>query len=212
VLSAIRSDSHAEVVAEATETEEPFGRDDSVEQCLEIVKEVSAEQRARARHLDTKTGTLAGFAATIFTLNATLGRPILETHLTSTAADLIKVFFAASVVALGLAALTAVAGVLRPMGHDDLDEEQIDAYGDRPKVITPPADLRMTWLQTVVKMTLSDRKAGSRKSTYMKVAVGLLVVGVLGVAGQALTLVLDSDGPAKQPAASGRQAPKAPGP
>lgn len=196
-------------MAEAIETEEPFGEDDSVKQCLEIMKEVSAEQRARARHLDTKTGTLAGFAATIFTLNATLGRPILESHLTSTAADVIKVFFGVSVVALGLAALTAVTGVLRPMGHDDLEEEQIDAYGDRPKVVTPPPELRMTWLQTVVQMTLSDRKAGSRKSTYMKFAVRLLVVGVIGVAGQALTLVINSDGPAKQAATGEGQAPKA---
>jgi hypothetical protein len=223
----IRPTSHAErVTADRPETEgsdeesrpapaggagngldEPFGADDSVTQCLEIMKEVAAEQPARARHLDTKTGALAGFTATVFTLNATLGRPLLES-LGGTASDVAKLFFVLSVAALGLSALAAVAIVLRPMGHRDLDDDQIDAYSDRPKVTTPPADLRMTWLRTVTETTISDRAAGDRKSRYSNVAVALLVIGILGVAGQSLTLVFSGEQrPTQTPTSPSSKAP-----
>ncbi|MGH2839726.1 MAG: hypothetical protein ACRDKY_02740, partial [Solirubrobacteraceae bacterium] len=167
--------------------ESSFGNDESVKQCLEIMKDVSAEQRARARHLDAKTGTLAGFSATILTLTVALGRPLLAEDLRGAGNMLIEVFFMITVIALTLAALAAIGGVLRPMGHYDLEESQIDAYSDRPKVITDPAELRMTWLRTVTDMALSDRAAGSAKSKFAVAAVVLLIVGLLGDAGQAIT-------------------------
>lgn len=59
---------------------ESFGKPESVEQCLSIMAEVAEEQRERNRHLDTKAGSIAGFAGTALTLNLTLGRPLLEQH------------------------------------------------------------------------------------------------------------------------------------
>ena len=59
---------------------ESFGKPESVEQCLAIMAEVAEEQRDRNRHLDTKAGSIAGFAGTALTLNLTLGRPLLEQH------------------------------------------------------------------------------------------------------------------------------------
>jgi hypothetical protein len=172
--------------------DEPFGKDDSVQQCLAIMREVSAEQRARARHLDTKTGALAGFCATVLTLNVTLGQPLLKTKLAPDAHSAIRILFLIASLLLALAALIAVAGVLRPMGHEDLTEEQIDQYSDRPKVITPPEELRMTWLRTVTDMTISDRRAGGAKSIRSNAAVIALVMGLLAVAGEALTLFFAS--------------------
>jgi hypothetical protein len=172
--------------------DEAFGRDDSVQQCLAIMREVSAEQRARARHLDTKTGALAGFCATVLTLNVALGQPLLKMKLAPDAHSAIRILFLIASLLLALAALIAVAGVLRPMGHDDLTEEQIDQYSDRPKVITPPEELRMTWLRTVTDMTISDRKAGGAKSIRSNAAVIALVLGLLAVAGEALTLFFAS--------------------
>lgn len=156
------------------------------------MREVSAEPRARARHLDTKTGALAGFCATVLTLNVTLGQGLLNAKLGSGAHSAIRIEFLLASLLVGLAALVAVGGVLRPMGHDDLTEEQIDAYSDRPKVITAPADLRMTWLRTVTDVTISDRKAGGAKSFWSTIAVIPLVLGLLAVAGEALTLFVAS--------------------
>ncbi len=174
--------------------EEPvrFGHDESVSECLEIVREVSAEQRARARHLDSKIGTLAGFGATALTLNTTLGRPLLEADLRSGATVVVTVSFLVAVVAFALAATVAVIGGLRPMGHDDLTDAQIDAYSDRPKVVTPAADLRMTWLRTMTDMARSDRSAADAKAKLARTATVLLGIGLLGVVGQAVTLAFSS--------------------
>lgn len=171
---------------------ERFGLDESVLQCLQIVREVSSEQRARGRHLDSKTGTLAGFAATALTLNATLGRPLLAADLPAFASAAVTVSFVVAVVALGAAAGVAVVGGLRPMGHDDLTEAEIDAYSDRPKVVTPAEDLRMKWLRTLTDITLSDRAAADAKARFAAVATVLLAVGLLGVLGQAVTLAVST--------------------
>jgi hypothetical protein len=93
--------------------------------------------------------------------------------------------FAASV-------LAAVVGVLRPSGTDDLDETAIDGYADRPKVITPPPELRETWLQTVKEMALSDRKAGDAKAKWSNIGVVLLALGIVGLLVQAVTLGIAS--------------------
>jgi hypothetical protein len=171
---------------------ERFGNDDSVQQRLAIMHEVQAEQRARARHLDTKTGTLAGFCATVLTLNVTLGQPLLTAKLAPGAHSAIRILFLVASLLLGLAALIAVAGVLRPMGHDDLTKEQIDQYSDRPKVTTPPEQLRMTWLRTVTEVTMSDKAAGAAKAFWSTAAVIPLVLGLIAVAGEALTLFFAS--------------------
>jgi hypothetical protein len=163
-----------------------------VRECLAIIREVSAEQRARGRHLDLKTGTLAGFAATALTLNATLGRPLLVADLGSVGSASATAAFLLAVLAFGLAAGFAVVGGLRPMGHDDLTEEQIDAYSDRPKVITPVPDLQMTWLRTMTEMALSDRAAADAKAAWARRSTWLLAAGLVGAAGQAVTLAVST--------------------
>jgi hypothetical protein len=177
-----------------TESSEPFGNDDSVIQCLSIMGEVANEQRGRNRHIDTKAGSVAGFAATALTLNLTLGRPLLQQRFAGSAwaHGLIRDAFLASAAMFAAAALVAVFGVLRPMSTDDLDETAIDGYADRPKVIIPPPQLRMTWLQTVSAMALADRKAGNTKAYRSNLAAIILVLGIAGLLVQAFTLGIAS--------------------
>jgi hypothetical protein len=173
---------------------ESFGNPDSVEQCLSILGEVSEEQRGRNRHLDTKAGSIAGFAGTALTLNLTLGRPLLEQHFGryAWAHGVIRDAFIGSALLFAVAGVTAIGAVLRPAKTKDLDEEAIDAYGDRPKVITPPAQLRETWLQTVVAMALADRQAGNAKAAWSNFGVVMLVLGIVGLLVQAVTLAISS--------------------
>ncbi len=173
---------------------ESFGKPESVEQCLSIMAEVAEEQRERNRHLDTKAGSIAGFAGTALTLNLTLGRPLLEQHYSTYpwAHGLIRDAFIVSALMFAAAGVTAIGGVLRPARTKDLDEEAIDAYADRPKVITPPPELRETWLQTVVATALADRKAGNTKATWSNIGVVLLVLGIVGLLVQAATLAVAS--------------------
>jgi hypothetical protein len=170
--------------------DEPFGHEASTEQCLAIINEVATEQRDRNRHLDTKAGSVAGFAATALTLSLTLGRPILQQHFKGSAwaHGVIRDAFLASSALFALAAITALVGVLRPAGTKDLDEKAIDGYANRPKVITPPAQLRETWLQTVTAMALADRHAGDVKATWSNVGIFFLVLGIVGLLTQAFTL------------------------
>jgi len=169
---------------------EPFGVPESVEQCLAVLGEVGTEQRDRSRHLDTKAASIAGFAGTALTLNLTLGRPLLLQHFTehAWAHAVVRDAFIGSAMMFGLAAVAAIVGVLRPTGTEDLDEDAIDGYADRPKMITPPDELRETWLQTLSKMALADRKAGDSKAKWSTVGVTLLGLGVLGLLTQAVTL------------------------
>jgi hypothetical protein len=156
------------------------------------MREVLPEQVARARHLDSKAGTTAGFCATALALNLALGTSLLKRDLGSCGGTLIHVFFGLAVLALAAAALAAVFGGLRPMGFKDLDNDQIDAYSDRPKVVTAPVELRMTWLRTMTEMAMSARKAGDDKAKWSRRATTLLSLGVVGVIGQASTLLLAS--------------------
>lgn len=183
------------------EPNERFGRDESVKQCIEILTDVMEEQRARSRHLDTKCGALAGFCVTALTLNVVLGRPVLAEDLGSVGDVIVEVSFVVASAALAGAAIIAVwAG--RPMGFDDLTEQQIDAYSDRPKVITDPEDLRMTWLRTLSVMTESSRSLGDKKAKHSIRSVRLLLVGVVAIATLAVTLVFamsDDDKTPKRP-------------
>lgn len=169
---------------------EPFGDDESVQQCLEIMREVGAEQRTRARHLDTKIGALAAFSGAALTLNTTLGRPLLDESLPRGGSVAVTVSFLVAVIGFGAAAATAIVGGLRPMDHFDLTEEQIDAYSDRPKVTTPASDLRMKWLRTVTDVAISDRAAADAKAKAAVAVTKLIAAGLIGVAGQAVTLAM----------------------
>jgi hypothetical protein len=132
---------------------ERFSRPVSVKQCLEILVDVRNQERAREQHLDTKTASLLGFSAVTLTLNVTLGSSLLRRALSHTWHDVARYSFLVAVVSLGLGAVVAVVGVLRSVGRHDISEEGIDAYADRPKVLTAPQDLRDTWLQTVASVT-----------------------------------------------------------
>ncbi len=182
----------------ASEPEEPgdtpdtFGNDDSVIVCLEIMREIVAEQSSRTRHLDLKAGSVVGFAATVLTLNLTLGLPLLREHWGAAAHIFVRIFFLGSSVMFAAAAIVVIAGVLRPMSSDDLEEVAIDGYADRPKVITPPAELRIVWLQTVSRFALSDRSVGNDKAKWSSAGVLLLALGVVGLLGQAIVAGVSS--------------------
>ena len=185
------SSAEAKVVPE---TDEPapllFGNEASTDECLSIIREIAAEQRERNPHLDTKAASIAAFAGTALTLSLTLGRPVLQQHFTTAtwAHSAIRGAFISSATLLGLAAAVALLGVLAPAPTKDLDERAIDSYADAPKVVTPPAELRETWLQTMAQMTLADRVAGDTKARRSKLAVWLLVLGIGGLLAQAFVL------------------------
>jgi len=175
--------------------QEPFDPDArfddpaSVEVLLPIVRDVLAEERARARHLDQKGGALAGFTAISISLEAGLAPTAYDGKLLSCQSEAVfTVMFVLAVASLLVAAGLAIVGVLSPKDQWGVTDEQIDAYSDRPKVITPPEDLRIAELRTLTEIAKLDRQTIDSKARFLKFASLALGLGVLGISGQALTI------------------------
>lgn len=165
-----------------------YGRPQSVAECLKIVEAIDDEARATGRHLDTKTGPIAGFAAVTLTLNSTLGAPLLKDKLEAPWEAIAHASFFLSVAALLIAAAAAVVGGLAPKQQDDVTPEFVRELAQRPAMTTDPEELRERWLVTLADIAVSDRLANRTRVRAMRVAVVALGVGLIGVAGQALTL------------------------
>lgn len=167
---------------------EVIGQAESVEECLKIVEAISDEARATGRHLDLKTGQIAGFAAVALTLNATLGRPLLEEDLSLVWELVAHASFFVAVAALLVSAAAALFGVIAPKQQLDLSRRFIRELAAEPAMRTDPQELRERWLATLSAIAVSDRQANRNRVRAMRTSLVFLAVGLLGVAGQALTL------------------------
>lgn len=169
--------------------EQRFDDPRSVKVLLPIVRELLAEERARGRHFDQKAGAFSGFTAIAISLEAGLAPNAYGGSLLGCGSEILfTVMFVLAIVSLLAAAGIAILGVLAPQPHWGVTDEQIDGYSDRPKVITPPDDLRMAELRTLTEVAVRDRKAIDRKAKRLSYASVALAIAVLGVAGQAITI------------------------
>ena len=168
---------------------ERFDDPESVKVLLPIVREVLAEERARGRHLDQQAGAFSGFVAIALSLEAGLAPNAYGGSLLACQSE--AIFTAMFVLAIGsllTAAGISILGVLAPQPHPGVSDETIDGYSDRPKVITSPADLRITELRTLTDVAVGDRRAYDRKARRLTYASIALAIGVLGISGQAVTI------------------------
>ena len=94
---------------------------------------------------------------------------------------------------LSAAALVAILAILRPLKYLDYEESQIDELSDHPLLTTAPEVIRERRLITETKAVVDDRKVNTRKARRSTAASILLAVGLIGVAGQAITLGVASD-------------------
>ncbi len=157
-------------------------------ECLKIVEAISDEARATGRHLDIKTGPVAGFAAVALTLNATLARPLLASDLGDRWEVVAEVSFWVTTSGLLLSAAAALFGVIAPKQQLDVSREFIRELAAKGAMRTHPEVLRERWLATLADTAVDDRNANRKRVRSMRAALAFLGVGLLGVAGQALTL------------------------
>jgi hypothetical protein len=164
---------------------------ESVQILLPMVRSVVDEERARGRHLDVKAGSFAAFIAVALSLEAGLAPNAYGADLLNGEAEgIFTVFFIGAIFSFLIAGILAVLGALAPQKHPGIDEEQIDAYSDRPKVTTPPDDLQMTELRTLTEVAIGDRAAYDRKARVLTFASLFVAAGILGISGQAVTIAL----------------------
>lgn len=156
---------------------------------MPIVREVLAEERARGRHLDQKAGAFSGFTAIALSLEAGLAPNAYSGDLLACQSEAVfTVMFVLAIGSLLIAAGIAILGVLAPQSQLGVTDEQIDAYSDRPKVITPAPDLLIAELRTLTEVAVGDRQAFDHKAKRLTYASIALALGVFGISGQAITL------------------------
>ncbi len=172
--------------ASATRRPDPEG----VSALLEITSGVVADERSRGQALDTKTATLATFTGAILTLNVTLGRPLFQEDLGPVGDPALRVCFLIATLALWIAVVAALAGVLRPQATLSIDREQVRSFARFPALSAGKTQHEGQMLSTLGDVLELERPVNDQKATATKVTAWGLVVGFSAVAGEALTLGL----------------------
>jgi hypothetical protein len=166
--------------------------EETVAELLAMVRGMLDDERTRGQGLDDKSATLAGFTGTILALTSTLGAELLERDLGSIGTPVFQGLYVLSVVALGVASLVALIGVLRPQPRLALAMEEIRRFSEFPLIAQPTVAVQGTMMNTLIDALDHERTLNERKARLTRLAAAILAVGFVAVAAQAVTLGLAS--------------------
>jgi hypothetical protein len=166
--------------------------EETVAELLATVRGMLDDERTRGQGLDGKSATLAGFTGTILALTSTLGAELLERDLGAVGSPVFDGLYVLSVVALGVASLVALVGVLRPQPRLALAMEEIRRFSEFPLIAEPTVTVQGTMMNTLIEALEHERTLNERKARLTRLAAGILAVGFVAVAAQAVTLGLAS--------------------
>lgn len=153
------------------------------------------DERQRGRALDTKTAQLATFSGTILTLDVALGTLALRSDLGCVADVVLPVCFLIAASGLVVSAGFAIAGVLIPQGYLSIDRDEIKGFARYPLLSTDVTVIRGRLLTSITDYQLpQERDRNDSKAGWTKRAAMALLVGLIGIAGQAITIGLDQLG------------------
>jgi hypothetical protein len=164
---------------------------EAVDTLWQIAEDVLADERTRGQNLDTKTAALATFSGTILALDATLGQGLFRRDLGCVGDTLLPIFFLIAATALVVAAGVAVIGVLRPQKYLKLEEHELRSFARFPMLAETTSAIQGRMLRTLTDHVIpAERSRNDGKATLSKVSAISLGIGLVGVAGQAVTLGL----------------------
>jgi hypothetical protein len=153
------------------------------------------DERQRGRSLDAKTAQLATFSGTILTLDVALGTLALRESLGCVADVVLPVCFLIAATGLVVSAGLAVAGVLMPQKFLSIHRDAVKGFARYPMLSTDPTVVRAKLLTSITDVQLPrERTRNDRKAEWTKGAAIALLVGLAGIAGQAVTIGLDQLG------------------
>jgi hypothetical protein len=164
--------------------------EETVAELLAMVRGLLDDERERGQGLDGKSATLAGFTGTILALTATLGAQLLSLDLGSVGSAVFQALYVVSVVALAVASLVALVGVLRPQPRLALAMAEIRRFPEFPLIAEPKLEIQGTMMNTLIDALEHERGLNDRKARLTRIAAGSLAVGFVAVAAQAVTLGL----------------------
>jgi hypothetical protein len=166
----------------------PSAREDSVAALLAVAQRVAEDERARGVALTAKASTLAGFSGTILSLVAALGRAQFDRSVGSVADVILGALFLLSVLALAAAGTFAIRGVLSPRPRFAISARQLRAFAGPPWTSADPVEIDGNMLASLATAVGRDREENDRRATLADRAALALLIGLLAVAGQAVSL------------------------
>jgi hypothetical protein len=168
---------------------------DAVEVLKEAAERLIDDERQRGRALDAKTAQLATFSGTILTLDVALGTLALRHSLGCVADIALPVCFLLAATGLVASAGLAVGGVLMPQMFLGIHRDAVRAFARYPLLSTDPTVVRAKLLTSITDIQLpQERRRNKRKANWTRGAAIALLVGLAGIAGQAVTIGLSQLG------------------
>jgi len=175
--------------------DEPTPNPEAVEVLQDAAENLIEDERARGRALDTKTAQLATFSGTILTLDVALGTLALRESLGCVADVVLPACFLIAAVGLVTSAGCAIGGVLIPQKFLSIDRDAVKGFARYPLLSTDATVVRAKLLTSITDIQLPrERTRNDRKAEWTKGAAIALMVGLAGIAGQAITIGLDQLG------------------
>jgi hypothetical protein len=133
---------------------------------------------------------LAGFTGLVLSVNAALGRPLLQGELGSVGGPVGALAFMIAVLSLTVAIALALFGVLMPQKYRGLGREQLRQFTSPDLQTNSRLWVHQSMLGACADILDQDRPVNDCKVKLTKLVGHALLVGFLGVAGQAITLAL----------------------
>jgi len=153
------------------------------------------DERQRGRALDAKTAQLATFSGTILTLDVALGTLALDKSLGCVADIALPLCFLVAGIGLVVAAGFAIGGVLIPQKFLSIHRNAVKNFSRYPLLSTDATVVRARLLTSITDVQLPrERMRNDRKAKWTKAAAIALLVGLTGIAGQAVIIGFDQLG------------------
>jgi hypothetical protein len=161
---------------------------------LAIATDAVADERERGRALDSKTASLAGFTGLILSVNGLLAGPIFKQKLGSVGRPLAQGFFFLAMLALLLAILLAVMGVLMPQKYRGMGRDQLRDFTSPAVQANSELWVHQSMLGALAIIIAQDRPINDCKARLTKGVALFLALAFVLVAGEAATLGLQHVG------------------
>jgi hypothetical protein len=176
--------------AQSSSDDDPKADPDGVAALLSIAEDAIDDERGRGRELDDKMASLVGFIGLILSVNVAFAVPLLDSKLGPVGNVAMRVGFLVAVLALLLALLIGVVGVLSPQKYRGLGSSQMRDFTSVATQAMNAITVHQSMLGALADILEQDRPVNNCKAKLTKQVAAMIAIGFLGVTAEALTLVL----------------------
>lgn len=158
---------------------------------LDAAEKLLGDERDRSQALNTRgTATAAAGFALVALLRDPLAAAIAAKPQTAWVESLLDIAAGSVVLAVALAVVVVVLGVLRPQVFQLMDDGELEAWLTDPGMADSESAARYTLLAGVVHATKSRRAMNERKATWLDATYRLQALAVAAATVMLVTLVL----------------------